>query len=200
MTAEEKKAACREYNHKYYEAHREQIRGQQRLYKNTHTEQVREYARKWAVGHPESRRQYREEHPEQKLAADRRYRETHREQAKERQTRWRKAHREQDNMVTTKRNRMNPQRGRDQIRKYRHGVTSEEYAQRLAEQGEVCAICGGNRSKNALAVDHDHATGKICGLLCLQCNAGLGCFADNSEWMRKAIEYNDRTRGGNKCY
>lgn len=55
-------------------------------------------------------------------------------------------------------------------------ITPEEYDQIDYYQSGVCAIChqppkvGGNR----LAVDHDHETGLIRGLLCWRCNKLLG--------------------------
>lgn len=65
-----------------------------------------------------------------------------------------------------------------------HGLTVEEA--RHFRQGKVCAICGG---VDRLCVDHDHATGEIRGVLCLNCNNGLGRFKDDPELLRKAIRY-----------
>lgn len=59
--------------------------------------------------------------------------------------------------------------------KMRYGITVEEYDRRMAEQGGVCGICGQpERLRQNLAVDHDHDTGAIRGLLCFDCNVGLG--------------------------
>jgi len=58
--------------------------------------------------------------------------------------------------------------------KVKFGITAEDYASLLAAQGGVCAICGSPPNGRALAVDHDHATGAVRGLLCDGCNLGLG--------------------------
>ncbi len=72
-----------------------------------------------------------------------------------------------------------------------YGLSVEEFAALLEQQGGVCAICGGvNRDGNrALAIDHDHETGEVRGLLCGDCNRGLGCFKDNPSLMMIAIGY-----------
>jgi hypothetical protein len=69
------------------------------------------------------------------------------------------------------------------------------------EQEGLCAICGkpetaqGKHSVvKSLAVDHDHETGEIRGLLCSRCNNGIGHFGDNVELMKKAIEYLEKHR------
>lgn len=70
----------------------------------------------------------------------------------------------------------------------RYGLTLEAYAELERAQGGACAICGGKR-KRRLAVDHDHATGRVRGLLCDNCNMGVGKFQDSSELLQKAISY-----------
>ena len=50
------------------------------------------------------------------------------------------------------------------------GLTPEDYATLLARQGGVCAICVQRPVSKRLAVDHDHNTGEIRGLLCSRCN------------------------------
>lgn len=70
------------------------------------------------------------------------------------------------------------------------GMSIEEYEDKAKQQNNVCAICGGVcKSGKRLAVDHDHKTGKIRGLLCGNCNGGLGKFQDNPELLIKAAEY-----------
>jgi len=71
------------------------------------------------------------------------------------------------------------------------GITLDEYNKLLTKQNECCAICKihQNELNIALAVDHDHKTGKIRGLLCTSCNNGLGRFKDNKDLLSEAIKY-----------
>lgn len=63
----------------------------------------------------------------------------------------------------------------------------------LESQGGLCAICGRSESlEQALALDHCHKTGRLRGLLCMQCNTGLGMFRDNPETLQAAIDYLNR--------
>jgi hypothetical protein len=71
------------------------------------------------------------------------------------------------------------------------GITSEQYTEMFIKQNGCCAICNKNQNefKRKLAVDHDHKTGKIRGLLCSNCNTILGKLNDNSETLLNAIQY-----------
>lgn len=72
----------------------------------------------------------------------------------------------------------------------RYGLTVDSYNELLAQQEGVCAICKHECSVNeVLSVDHDHDTNAVRGLLCLQCNAGLGYFGDNTARLLVAAEY-----------
>jgi Recombination endonuclease VII len=75
-------------------------------------------------------------------------------------------------------------------------LTGEEYATLLGKQGGGCAVCGQketHRYKSGklkdLSVDHDHTTGAIRGLLCFNCNQGIGRLQDSPALLRKAAEY-----------
>lgn len=59
----------------------------------------------------------------------------------------------------------------------------------LRHQNNVCAICGGRNSDRDLAVDHNHITGEVRGLLCTRCNMGLGYFMDNPRLLASALVY-----------
>ena len=74
----------------------------------------------------------------------------------------------------------------------RYGITVEEYDRMFAEQDGKCAICGVKVEKHRLCVDHDHATGKVRGLLCRLCNRHLGGFRDSIDLLRRAIAYLER--------
>jgi len=88
------------------------------------------------------------------------------------------------------------------IRQYRrkyqllakYGLTLLDYYLMFEMQGQVCAICRTDvpvrgRAYDWFAVDHDHKTGKVRGLLCSQCNRGLGSFRDNQIFLATAVEY-----------
>src|SRR3954447_3779944 len=68
------------------------------------------------------------------------------------------------------------------------GVTDAEYARLLAAQGGHCALCQNTPKTRRLHVDHDHATGKVRGLLCYVCNKYLPASRD-ADWHRRAAEY-----------
>ncbi len=60
-------------------------------------------------------------------------------------------------------------------------LTPEDYAAIEMYQGGVCAACGQPSERIRLAVDHDHATGRIRGLLCWVCNRALGFIRDRRD-------------------
>jgi hypothetical protein len=61
----------------------------------------------------------------------------------------------------------------------------------VAQHDGKCAICQGRYppGKKGLAIDHDHRTGQFRGLLCTNCNGGLGRFHDDPEVLASAIKY-----------
>lgn len=73
--------------------------------------------------------------------------------------------------------------------KARYGITIEERDRMAEEQDGSCAICDRRSGNGDLVVDHDHASGRVRGLLCHNCNLSLGKFKDNPEWLKKALAY-----------
>ena len=72
------------------------------------------------------------------------------------------------------------------------GVCNAKYEEMLVKQKGCCAICGAilNSSRyTKLAVDHDHKTGVVRGLLCMNCNTALGLMKDSVERFTSAIQY-----------
>ena len=80
------------------------------------------------------------------------------------------------------------------------GLSHDDYERLWAQQNGLCAICEqpeqalmyGKEMK--LAVDHCHETGKVRGLLCANCNRGIGMLKDNPAWLRKAAQYVEKGR------
>ena len=68
-----------------------------------------------------------------------------------------------------------------------YGITVEEYDKLVEVQQGRCAIC--DESDKALAVDHSHDTGEVRGLLCINCNTGIGSLKDDRSLLLKAVEY-----------
>ena len=69
------------------------------------------------------------------------------------------------------------------------GLTLDEYDEMWNEQGGVCAICEEPQKNRKLAVDHDHDTGEVRGLLCTSCNLGIGNLKDSIDILESAINY-----------
>lgn len=76
-----------------------------------------------------------------------------------------------------------------------YGLERGEYDRRFEEQSGHCAICDIELEEGRnLAVDHDHETGAVRGLLCDNCNRGLGYFGDDPDRLRTASKYVKRGR------
>lgn len=70
--------------------------------------------------------------------------------------------------------------------KRRYKITDQEVRGIVLAQRGGCGICGAPDPEH---VDHDHVTGEVRGILCFNCNGGLGQFKDNIATMRNAIDY-----------
>lgn len=81
---------------------------------------------------------------------------------------------------------------RERAWKANHGLTSEQYIEMYKEQDGRCAICKCYVAEKPLSIDHDHNTGKIRGLLCSNCNAGLGLLGDSVDNLQNAVSYLER--------
>lgn len=105
-------------------------------------------------------------------------------QSREGRIAYNKAHRE-----------ANPTLYREKELQKKFNIGSSEYEAMLALQDGVCDIC--KKPENAiirgktihLSVDHDHATGKIRGLLCGHCNHAIGKFDDDVSLLESAASY-----------
>jgi|ERR1035437_2512659 hypothetical protein len=77
-----------------------------------------------------------------------------------------------------------------------YGITLKDYNILLKKQNNKCAICPTKYTKNKiLCVDHNHKTGKVRGLLCHDCNKGLGLFKDRLQITRKVVLYLEKHKG-----
>ena len=92
----------------------------------------------------------------------------------------------------------NPEKAKSQRLK-RYGIDLDGYNALRKQQNYCCVICEVHETEvsqgrattpdTALHVDHDHATGKVRGLLCTNCNIILGKCYDKIETLNKAIQY-----------
>lgn len=139
---------------------------------------------------------------------DRAYYLANRERINTRSREWSRNNRDKVNAAARKRRKENPEKSREARKrqywrnpeKWRaqasakslmrlYGLSVEDYLTLLSKQGGVCAICGVAPTTRKLAVDHNHDTGKNRGLLCDNCNNGLGRFKDDPTRLRSAASY-----------
>jgi hypothetical protein len=81
----------------------------------------------------------------------------------------------------------------------KYGITPATFRRMLTEQHGKCAICLAplgefSHSENLMHIDHDHASGKVRGLLCGRCNRGIGAFRDDASALQRAAAYLTRQR------
>lgn len=90
-----------------------------------------------------------------------------------------------------RRDRMDPQKKSDSLRnrqyRMRYGIGLEERNAMADAQEHRCKCCG--TPETALMIDHDHQTGTVRGLLCINCNSMLGYALDNPKRLELGIKY-----------
>ena len=78
---------------------------------------------------------------------------------------------------------------RDSQLRTKYGITLIQYDAMLQVQKGVCAVCCLPSKGKRLAVDHDHATGIVRGLLCTNCNTMIGHARDTADILLNAVRY-----------
>lgn len=73
--------------------------------------------------------------------------------------------------------------------KRRYNITPKDYNAMLEAQGGVCAACGNHPEGLHLNVDHNHATGRVRGLLCSSCNLALGNVYEDIKILEGLVSY-----------
>jgi hypothetical protein len=81
-------------------------------------------------------------------------------------------------------------RARDAYYRRTHGISADDFDRMLAEQNGRCAICGRAPEREAaMHVDHDHLDGHVRGLLCIDCNQGIGKLREDPSILLRAVVY-----------
>lgn len=85
----------------------------------------------------------------------------------------------------------NPRAHKATDMKWKYGIGWDEFDSMLVAQAGRCAICGFDFPNDIKtpAIDHDHQTGAIRGLLCQRCNRGLGLFRDSPDILIAAADH-----------
>lgn len=136
-------------------------------YKNP--EDAKAYKKAWAKA-------YYEKNREKERAKQKAYYEKNKEEVKAKRRAYHKKNRDKRRVKNLKK---------------RYGIGLHEYNLMFTEQKGKCACCGihQNELTKKFAVDHDHDTGLIRGLLCNHCNLALGKLGDNIEGLMRALNY-----------
>jgi hypothetical protein len=181
---EDEKAKRAEYARQYRKTHKDtrtanERREQKRAWRQANREKLAAKQRAYMASHPEQRKRAAEYDREHHA----RTRVDHAAYMRE----WK---------------RKNPDRAaviaRRGLLKRKYDLTLAEFDAMLEEQGGRCAICrtddpGAHKrrkgARGVFAVDHDHITGKRRGLLCSECNSGIGKLGDSTERLEAALQY-----------
>jgi hypothetical protein len=157
----------------------------------------REYQRRWRLEHPDrvkaSQKKWCENNTLKRRASIKKWRAENKERRNEYQRGWyaRNPHKIKEYHENQKRN--NPESVKASVIKTglkRFNLTVREYNAMLEKQGHVCAICGEkNKNGRRLSIDHCHASGFVRGILCNNCNAGIGYFKEDQHLLNAAITY-----------
>lgn len=157
--------AKRQYTKRWQSENRDKVNEQQRQWRADNQDHARAWSRAYYQANKdrlaEQRRAERERNKDRVRETNKRYRAANRETLAQKQ----------------------------RLRAY--GLSVAEFSALLEQQGHVCASCRGPFPKDTKHqhIDHDHATGKVRGVLCRDCNLALGNVKDSVERLEALIAY-----------
>lgn len=181
----EHKLQRKKYSKIYWEKNKNERSKYSKIYREQHKDKIKQDAKIYRQEHEEEIKKYNKEHKEDKKQYSIIYREKNHEKLREGKIKYGQENREKI-------------REKELIRKY--GIDKIKYDDLLIKQNYVCEICSKSETVKdkrtniirKLAVDHDHVTGKVRGLLCGNCNKGLGNFQDEISLLENAVKYSKK--------
>jgi hypothetical protein len=131
--------------------------------------------------HNAKSRAYYQAHLEEIAVSNKIYREANKEKIKAQSQAYRDSHKEECKAQRARRHKK-AQQYEHKKTMLKYGITPEIYLAMFKAQKGVCAICAKpSKSSRRLAVDHDHVSGQVRGLLCGNCNWAVGHLVDSQE-------------------
>lgn len=181
------------YHRAWVDANRERVRAQARARRIAKADEYKTREAKWRAEHPERSREHA-----------RNWYHKHKHELKFKLQR--KATTEKNREARNAYGRSYHSKNRELRKTYkwkRYGVTMDDFHRMLAEQDSRCAICRRPETikrkdgvPHGLAIDHDHETGVVRGLLCRSCNTALGLVRDSPKILMTMIAYLTRSAKG----
>lgn len=191
------KAKRKEYQRIWYLEHKEEVKLRARNYRQEHRAEISAKAHAYGVEHKEElskkNKIRREAHKEEINARNTIYYHAHKAEESEKSRDYYRRHHDEirARVDAYRKERIEKIRQFDLERGWRKRGIDVETARYLRDNIKACQICG---AVDYLAVDHDHSTGKVRGILCHRCNRILGLQNDNPEYFEKAAEYLRKTK------
>lgn len=148
-------------------------------------EKKRAYFRDWYAANAEQvigdSKRWAEENPAKVRENNKRWRVKNPGKVRQQQRRWHDTNPEKSRA----------KRRSDNLAKY--GLSVEQYDELWAAQKQRCKLCSEDKPRGGKwVVDHCHDTGVVRGIICNQCNIGLGHFSDDPAKLQAAIDYLQR--------
>mgnify|MGYP001370249272 CR=1 FL=1 len=132
-------------------------------------------------------RQYRVLNRERVLASHRKWYAENKDKARASAKRYKDAHKDDRRM-----NRKATDSDRFSYIRRTYGVKKEDFIRLYEAFNGRCGMCKKNLTIRSACVDHSHVTNKVRGLLCRNCNVGLGLIGDTVESAKNAVEHLQR--------
>jgi DNA repair exonuclease SbcCD ATPase subunit len=172
----------KEYQKAYAESHKEHLKEYKKAYRLANLEKIKKHSKK-----------YRNANKDKIKETNRIYHAENKDERNKQMTKYRIANRDKLNEIA--KSKRTPEKNKKYAIKSTYGLTLEQYNSMLNQTGGKCPICDvefkrkGDGGGKHPCVDHCHKTGKVRGIICSKCNAGIGNLNDNIQRIRKAADW-----------